>query len=330
MSDPLAPRRSRPCPARAARAAFLLIALSLSVMLSASPAKAEKLTLLLDWFLNPDHAPLVVAQEKGFFAEAGLEVEMIEPADPNDPPKLVAAGKAPLAVSYQPQLHMQTAAGLPLARIGTLVATPLNTLLVLDDSPVKELADLKGRKVGFSVGGFEDAILRVMLAPAGLTIDDITLINVNFSLSPSLLSGQVDAVIGAYRNFELNQLAIEGHKGRAFYVEEHGVPPYDELIIVANSGKLDDPRLKPFLKALERGVQFLVNHPEEAWRLFAGHKKGLDDELNRRAWRDTLPRFALRPAALDRGRYQAFADFLLKQGVIDKAPPIESYAVELP
>jgi putative hydroxymethylpyrimidine transport system substrate-binding protein len=305
------------------------LVLGLTLMGPASPARAEKLTVMLDWFINPDHGPLVVALEKGFFAEAGLEVVLIEPADPNDPPKLVAAGKAPLAVSYQPQLHMQAAAGLPLARIGTLVATPLNTLLVLDDSPVKEIADLKGRKVGFSVGGFEDAVLKAMLAPAGLKLDDITLINVNFSLSPSLLSGQVDAVIGAYRNFELNQLAIEGHKGRAFYVEEHGVPPYDELIIVANSGRLDDPRLKPFLKAVERGVQFLVNHPEEAWRLFAGHKKGLDDELNRRAWRDTLPRFALRPAALDRGRYEAFAGFLLEQGVVAKIPPVESYAIEL-
>ncbi len=308
----------------------VIAAACLGLLTATAPARAEKLTVMLDWFINPDHGPLVVALEKGFFAEAGLEIELIEPADPNDPPKLVAAGKAPLAVSYQPQLHMQAAAGLPLTRIGTLVATPLNTLLVLDDSPVKTVADLKGRKVGFSVGGFEDAILRVMLAPAGLSVDDITLINVNFSLSPSLLSGQVDAVIGAYRNFELNQLAIEGHKGRAFYVEEHGVPPYDELIIVANSGKLDDPRLKPFLKAIERGVQFLVNHPEESWRLFAGHKTGLDDELNRRAWRDTLPRFALRPAALDRGRYQAFADFLLKQGVVEKAPPVESYAVEMP
>jgi putative hydroxymethylpyrimidine transport system substrate-binding protein len=315
-------------PVFTATAAALIFGFSL--LATPSPARAEKLTVVLDWFINPDHGPLVVALEKGFFAEAGLEVELIEPADPNDPPKLVAAGKAPLAVSYQPQLHMQAAAGLPLARIGTLVATPLNTLLVLDSSPVKEIADLKGRKVGFSVGGFEDAVLKAMLAPAGLKLDDVTLINVNFSLSPSLLSGQVDAVIGAYRNFELNQLAIEGHKGRAFYVEEHGVPPYDELILIANSQRLDDPRLKPFLKALERGVQFLINHPEEAWRLFAGHKKGLDDELNRRAWRDTLPRFALRPAALDRGRYEAFAGFLIKQGVIDKTPPVESYAVELP
>ncbi|MDH3476523.1 MAG: ABC transporter substrate-binding protein [Rhodospirillales bacterium] len=316
------------------RQAFLGTSLALALALAApaqgqAQAGAEKLTVMLDWFVNPDHGPLIVALEKGFFAEAGLEVELIEPADPNDPPKLVAAGKAALAVSYQPQLHIHAAAGLPLARIGTLVATPLNTLLVLDESPVRQIADLKGRKVGFSVGGFEDAVLKAMLAPAGLTLDDITLINVNFALSPALLSGQVDAVIGAFRNFELNQLAIEGHKGRAFYVEEHGVPPYDELIVVANSGKLDDPRLKPFLGALERGVQFLVNHPQEAWRLFAGYKAGLDDELNRRAWKDTLPRFALRPAALDRGRYETFAGFLIEQGVIAKTPPVESYAVEL-
>jgi putative hydroxymethylpyrimidine transport system substrate-binding protein len=297
--------------------------------LATAPARAEPLTLLLDWFINPDHGPIIVALEKGFFADEGLEVTLVEPADPNDPPKLVAAGRADLAVSYQPQLHMHAAAGLPLARIGTLIATPLSTVLVLDESPIQSIADLKGRKVGFSVGGFEDAILGAMLAKHDLTLKDVTLINVNFSLSPSLLSGQVDAVIGAYRNFELNQLAIEGHKGRAFFVEEEGVPPYDELVLVANSAKLDDPRLPKVLRALERGVQFLVNHPEEAWKLFAGHKKGLDDELNRRAWADTLPRFALRPAAVDRGRYDRFAQFLVATEIIKSAPPLDSYVVEL-
>jgi putative hydroxymethylpyrimidine transport system substrate-binding protein len=310
--------------------AALLVGFTLALTpIGALPARAEPLTILLDWFLNPDHGPLVVALEKGYFAEAGLEVTLVEPANPNDPPKLVAAGQAALAVSYQPQLHMQAAAGLPLTRVGTLVATPLSTLLVLDDSPIKSIADLKGRTVGFSVGGFEDAVLSAMLARHDLTLDDVKLINVNFSLSPALLSGQVDAVIGAYRNFELNQLAIEGHKGRAFYVEEEGVPPYDELILIANSARLDDPRLAKALRAIERGVQYLVNHPQDAWGLFAGHKPGLDDELNRRAWRDTLARFALRPAALDRGRYARFAQFLIAQGVIKTTPPVADYAVEL-
>ena len=290
---------------------------------------AEKMTVILDWFVNPDHAPLIVAKEKGFFAEAGLEVTLIAPADPNDPPKLVAAGQADLAVSYQPQLHIQVAEGLPLVRIGTLVATPLNALVVLADGPVRTIADLKGRKIGFSIGGFEDALLAAMLTRHGLRLTDITLVNVNFSLSPSLIAGHVDAVIGAFRNFELNQMDLVGRPGRAFFPEEEGVPPYDELILVANNQLLEKGRLRGFLDALERGVQFLVNHPKASWSLFIKAHKDLDDELNRRAWRDTLPRFALRPAALDSTRYERFARFLRDQGLISAVPPLETYAVEI-
>jgi putative hydroxymethylpyrimidine transport system substrate-binding protein len=160
-----------------------LLPAALVILLAAPSAQAaDKLTLLLDWFVNPDHAPLFVAQERGYFVQHGLEVEMIAPADPNDPPKLVAAGQADIAITYQPQLYLQVAAGLPLTRFGTLIATPLNTLLVLADGPVKSIADLKGRKVGYSIGGFEDALLRAMLARHGLGLDDITLVNVNFSL----------------------------------------------------------------------------------------------------------------------------------------------------
>ena len=305
------------------------VCLAAAVLAPRPSGAAETMTLMLDWFINPDHAPLFVAQEKGYFAEAGLEVELIAPADPNDPPKLVAAGKADLAVSYQPQLHLQVAEGLPLVRIATLVATPLNTLLVLADGPVQSIADLKGRTVGYSVGGFEDALLGAMLERHGLSVDDVTLVNVNFSLSPSLISGQVDAVIGAYRNFELNQMDIEGRPGRAFYIEEEGVPPYDELIVVAQSGLQGEPAMRRFVDALERGVQFLINHPDESWRLFLRGREELDDELNKRAWRDTLPRFALRPAALDTARYERFAAFLQAQGLIPEALPASAYAVEL-
>ena len=284
---------------------------------------------MLDWFVNPDHAPLIVAQQKGYFDEAGLEVEFIAPADPNDPPKLVAPGKADIAVSYQPQLHLHVAQGMPLVRIGTLVATPLNSLVVLADGPISSLGDLKGAKIGYSVGGFETALLGAMLERHGLSLDDVELINVNLSLSPSLIAGQTDAVIGAFRYFELNQMDIVGHPGRAFYVEEQGVPVYDELILVAHRDALERPELRAFLDALERSVQFLLNHSEEAWNLFIGAYPDLDDELNARAWRDTLPRFALRPAAFDKARYERFAAFLVVQGLLDEALPAEAYAVEL-
>ena len=302
-----------------------------AMLLTTFPAAgAERLTVMLDWFLNPDHGPLVVAEGMGFFADEGLTVALIAPADPNDPPKLVAAGKADLAISYQPQLHLQVAEGLPLVRIGTLIATPLNSLVVLADGPVKTIADLKGRKIGFSVGGFEDALLRRMLGGADLGLEDVTLVNINFALTAALLSGQVDAVIGAFRNFELNQLDLEGRAGRAFFPEELGVPAYDELIFVARNDRLGDPRYSRFLAAIERAVIYMHNHPEESWELFRKNHPELDDELNRRAWRDTLPRFALSPAALDIGRYDRFARFLESEGLLRSVPPVETYAVDLP
>jgi putative hydroxymethylpyrimidine transport system substrate-binding protein len=301
-------------------------------LLPTAPVLAgEKLTVLLDWYVNPDHAPLYVALEKGFFSARGLEVELIAPANPNDPPKLVAAGKADIAVSYQHQHQVQVEQGLPLTRIATLIATPLNCLVVLADGKIKTIADLKGATIGYSVGGFETTLLQAMLAKEGLTVQDVKLVNVNFSLSPALLSGKVDAVIGAFRNFELNQLAIEKRPGKAFFVEEYGVPPYDELILVAKNSATADPRLRRFVDALEEGVQYLINHPEESWQLFVGHgRENLDDELNRRAWRDTLPRFALRPGALDQNRYNRFAAFLQKQGMVETIAPLAAWAIELP
>ncbi len=290
-----------------------------------------KMTVLLDWFINPDHAPLIVAKEKGYFKEQGLDVTFIAPANPNDPPKIVAAGKADLAVSYQHQHQMQVDQGLPLVRIATVVATPLNSLVVLADSDIKTIADLKGKTIGYSVGGFETILLQVMLAKEGLQLSDVTLVNVNFSLSPSLFAGKTDAVIGAFRNFELNQMDIEKRPGRAFYVEEYGIPAYDELILVANKERINDPNMRKFVDALEAGVQYLLNHPEESWDLFVkGERAELNDELNKRAWADTLPRFALRPGALDKNRYNRFAKFLLEQKMVNSVPPLEQWAVELP
>lgn len=302
---------------------FCLLSTNLSIA-------ATKMTVLLDWFVNPDHGPLFVAQEKGYFKEQGLDVEFVAPANPNDPPKLVAAKKADIAVSYQPQHQMQVAEGLPLVRIATLVATPLNSLVVLADSDIKSIADLKGKTVGYSVGGFETVLLKVMLEKEGLSLDDVKLINVNFSLSPSLFTGKADAVVGAFRNFELNQMDIEKRPGRAFFVEEYGVPSYDELILVAHKDRVSDANMRKFVNAVEAGAQYLVNHPEESWKLFvSGKRKELDDELNRLAWRDTLPRFALRPGALDQNRYRNFAEFLVEQKVVEKSPELSEWAVEL-
>jgi putative hydroxymethylpyrimidine transport system substrate-binding protein len=313
-----------------------LAGLALGAAGTALPATAaDKVTLLLDWFLNPDHAALVIAKTNGMFAKQNLEVELVVPADPSAPPKLVAAGKGDYAVSYQPQLQMLVATerpseALPLVRVGVLVAQPLNSLVALADGPIKTIADLKGRKVGYSVAGFEDAILGAMLETAGLTLKDVTLINVNFNLTTALKSKQVDAVIGAFRNFELNDLEIAKLKGAAFLVENYGVPPYDELVLVARRDGLDAGRTKRLLAALAEATAWVRANPDAAWQEFANFGgKEVANELNRRAWKDTLPLLAADPAQLDRARYERFAAFLKARGLVKRDVPAESYLREV-
>ena len=143
------------------------------------------------------------------------------------------------------------------------------------------------------------------------------------------MSRQVDAVIGAFRNFELNQMEIEGVPGRCFYLEEEGLPAYDELIYVANPETMDRDVIARFLAATEKAVQYIVNHPDESWETFAATSSELRDELNEKAWADTIPRFALRPAALDEGRYSRFERFLNEAGLIDGIKDVSEIAVDV-
>lgn len=304
------------------------LALAMASLLALPAMSQDKMTLILDWYVNPDHAPIIIAQEKGFFADEGLEVEVIAPADPTEPPKLVAAGRADLAVSYQPQLHLQVHEGLPLVRVGTLIATPLNCLMVDADGPVQSLADLKGRKIGYSVSGVEEAMMAAMLGSVGLGMADVEMINVNWSLTPALMSGQVDAVIGAFRNFELTQMRLAGGNGRCFFPEEAGLPSYDELIFVARAEGLDRDRIARFLTAIARANEYMLNHPDEAFTTFAATAPDLSDALNTQAWADTLPRFAHSPAALDHGRYARFEAFLHQAGLIDSILPVSALALD--
>jgi len=283
-----------------------LTPLIIAIWALAQPAiAADKMSLLLDWF------------------------EITAPADPSAPPKMVAAGQADLAISYQPQQHLQVQEGMPLVRVGTLIGMPLNCLLVRADGPVQSIADLKGRKVGFSVSGVEEAILSHLLAQHEMTLDDIEMVNVNWSLAPALMSNQVDAVIGAVRDFQPNQMAAEDIPGRCFFLEEEGYPAYDELIYVANPDSMDREQLKRFLAATQKAAHFIVNQPEKAWEIFSATAPELSDELNRKAWFGTVARFSLSPAALDAGRYVAFEKFQVDAGLDPEITPLSSLAVDL-
>ena len=306
----------------------LLVLLSSYSLLANAQDKA--ITLMLDWFVNPNHGPVIIAQQKGYFQQAGLQVTIQEPADPSMPAKLVAANNIDLAISYQTSLTIDVAAGLPLIRSATLIGTPLNTLMVLDNGKINSLAELKGKKIGIAIAGNEEATIGTMLNSQGVDFSEVQIINVGWALSSSLASGKVDAIWGGQRNFETNQLALEGYQARSFFPEEHGVPSYDELVFVANANTYDADMLKRFNGAIEKATQFIVNHPQESWATFVSYAPGtLNNELNKRAWNDTLTRFALRPSAVDLARYDRFTEFMLQHKIINRQPKASDFVPTL-
>lgn len=286
----------------------------------------DKLTLMLDWYINPNHVPIIVAQQKGYFKAQHLDVKIIEPSDASVPPKLVAAGKIDLAIDYQQGLLMHAEQQMPISRIGTLIASPLNTILVRKDSGINSIADLKGKSVGYSVAGVDDATMAVILHSAGLTLKDIKMVNVNWALVQALLSKKVDAVTGGYRNVEQIEIEDKGVAVNAFYTEEHGIPFHDELIFVARNNEREADKFRRFDDAIREATQFTINHPEAAWKIYGDYKNGLATPLTHKEFLATIPRYALRPAAFDKTEYQHYAEFMHKLGLIKTIPPVDTYA----
>jgi len=311
------------------RRAALASAAALAAAPRARAAEEKKFTVLLDWFVNPDHAPLFCAKYIGAFEQAGLDVTLIAPTDPDIPPGLVAAGQADMALSYQTQLYLLCDQGLPLRRTGTLINQPLNTLMALGTSGIHAIADLKGKKIGYSVAGVDDVLIGTMLATAGLGLRDVTLININFSIVVALLSHEVDAVIGGYRNVEENELQEKGANPVVFLPENYGVPPSDELIMMSNARALDDPRLPAFLAAVQAGGDALRANPKVMWQKFIADQTSLNDTLNHTAWFQTVPYFAKNPFHLDVQRYATYRDFMFAKDLIKMKGEVSAYAVQI-
>jgi putative hydroxymethylpyrimidine transport system substrate-binding protein len=286
------------------------------------------LTVLLDWFINPNHAPILVAQQSGAFARAGLAVNLIAPADASMPPKLVASGHGDIALTDQPHFHEQIAGGLPLVRIGALIDRPLSTLVGLKRNGISTLASLKGKRIGHGPGDAETAMVGAMLATVGLTLNDVRMIDVGEQLSVALLIGQVDAVT-VYRNFELIELRSTGADPVSFDYETNGVPWFEELIFVTSPALAADPRLPRFLAAVKEGAARLRIDPNAAWAACSARQTDLATPLNHAAWQATVPYFAADPFALDTERYTRFAAFLASTHLIPPAPNVTVYTRQL-
>ena len=290
------------------------------------PKGATEVSLMLDFFPNADHAGIYAAQASGHFEDAGLKVDIRQPPDPASPIKQVAAGRVDLAVSYEPEVLRARDQGLKVISIGALVRKPLTSIISLPAAKIRAPKDLEGKRVGFAGIDYQEAYLRTILLNAGVDPKSVKVRDVGFNLSPALLTKKVDAVIGAFWNYEGTDLRLRKRKPRIIKVEEAGVPTYDELVLVANESALerDDERLRAFIGALARGTRDLEKDPDAAIQGLLRANRDLDPKLQREVVTVTLPLF-LPPEGKPFG-YQdpkareAFAAWVRENRIVTKIP----------
>lgn len=289
-------------------------------------AQPQSFELALDWFPNPDHAGIFTALDRGHFEQAGLEVEPRTPSDPSAPIRQVAAGRVDLAISYEPEVILARNEGLPVRAVASLVPRPLTSLVSLPgETPIREPADLRGTTVATAGIPYQRAYLEAILDGAGLGDDAAERVDVGLNLMPALLGGRADAVLGMFWNIEGVELEERDEKPIIFPVDELGIPPYDELVLVANAERVeDDPEpIRLFIAALERGTEDAAEDPAAAAQTILDANRDLEPELTRAQVRATLPALTAHPEAKPYGymrprQWVEFAGFFADNALVER------------
>ena len=281
--------------------------------------------LALDWYPNSNHIGLFIAQEKGYFADENLKVTLYTPADPSTVLQTVGSGADDFGISYQPDVLLARGQGVPVVSVSGIVQHPLNSVMALKSSGITTPADLKGKKIGYPGIPTNEPLLETMLKADGLKgLEDVTLVNVGFDLAVALISGTVDAIVGAYWTHESIMIENEGFPVNIMKMEEWGVPDYYELVIVASEETLRDrpEMVKRFMRAIRRGYQEAASDPQAGVTvLLAGTKEEVDEAIERPGadllaplWQTSSVSFGSQDAA----RWRDFTRWMQDNGLLSE------------
>ncbi|TVU89412.1 ABC transporter substrate-binding protein [Vreelandella titanicae] len=294
------------------------------------PPPVKRVTLMLDWYLSPQHAALVIAKERGLYAAQGLEVDIQSPADPSIAIKLLTAGEVDLALTRQPLLHLQVHNGAHITRIATLIETSLTAVIVTGEEQAETESTLAGLHYGYTTGEGRDLSIPRLLPRSVQQTDDFTPpVNLHFDPIRAIREGQIDAVADGFYHYLPQQLATEGINTHVIRFDELDIPRNDGLVVLANSDTLARraDTWARFVLALEQASHWIIDNPDAAWDLLVSAHPVLDNDINANAWEDILRRMALSPAALDSRRYAGFETFLQQAGIIEDTLPVSRLAV---
>lgn len=337
------PRPTRPTARpRAARALLAAVALLAALGLAgcgereedlAATPTSSRLSLLLDYTPNADHAGIYAAESSGALRRAGLALDIRTPQDPSAVLKQVAAGTVDVGITYEPELLLAREQGLDVVAFAALVQRPLTSLISLPRGRVNGVRDLRGKTVATAGIPYQAAYLDTIARRAGVDPASIRKVDVGFNLTPALLSGRADAALGPFWNYEGVDLQRRGRKPRIVRMEQAGVPPYDELVLVARADVLDDKEssIRRLVGALAEGHVAARRNPDGAVDALMRASPDLDRGLQEASLRATLPAFfpedATKPWGwIDYEQWASYGEWMLRNRLLKRQQPVDSAA----
>jgi len=290
-----------------------------------SAAHTQPLSLMLDWFPNADHVGIYQALAEGDFRQAGLNVQVRVPSDPALPLKLLAAGRVDAAITYEPELMLARNQGIPVVSVAAIVQEPLTSIVSVGSKHITHPSDLRAKKVGDAGIAYQHAYLTTILQHAGVPVSSVKEINVGDNLVPAMLSGRVDATLGAYWNYEAIQLQEMHKHPNVIRMNQVGVPDYDELVVAVRTSTLNNRTdlIRSFVQALARGYESVRRDPQAAVQNLVSANSGLDQRFQLASVRATLPAFF--PSGndpwgwQDQGQWNSYGQWMLDEHLIANA-----------
>lgn len=281
----------------------------------------EKVSLALDWFPNADHVGIYAATSAGLDEEAGADITPSVPSDPTTTLTAVAAGKKDLGITYAPELLIARQKGIPVKAVGAIAQVPLNSIIARSDRGVTRPRDLEGKVVGIAGVPSDRALLDTVVSADGGDPSKVETKVVGYSLSPALAAGKVDAVIGAYWNIEAADLRRKGVPITVMRLEEHGVPAYDELVVVTSVDAIRDrpAAIRAALAGIAAGQSAAIADPAAAMKAIEKANPDIATAPLAEQIADTLPALVPEgsaPLRMDAAQWDALADWMREKGLL--------------
>ena len=226
----------------------------------------KELSLALDWYPNSNHAGIYSAIDEGFFDEEGIKLSVYTPSDPTAIISSVASGRDDFGLSYHPDILQAQSAGLEIVSVLSISQHPLNSIMTLKKSSIKNPSDLRGKVIGYPGIPSNKAMLETVLSSQNININDVETVDVGFELVKALVSGSVDAIIGAYWTHESIVMELQGYEIEIMRLEEWGVPDYYELILITNKSFLQENKsdVEKVVNSFKKGYEFSIKNPQES------------------------------------------------------------------